>query len=118
VEINEDAVRCPLCKEFIHKGAIKCKHCGSMLQKYLSQQDEKEGSLWIAIVSLIFGLLVFLAVLDEIEWDKNSTIGFITLVFISLGFGILGVVKKLHGEGMAIAGIVLSSLAILIAIGN
>lgn len=120
METSQETIKCPYCKETIQKEAIKCKHCGSTLVPIptQSQNPEKNGSLWISIVSLIFGIVALYAVLDGIEWDRDSIKGFITLVFFSLGFGILGVVKKLHGEGMAIAGIVLSSLAILIAIGN
>jgi len=31
MNISEEKNNCPYCKELIIKGAIKCKHCGSML---------------------------------------------------------------------------------------
>ena len=108
---------CSFCKEEIHKDAIKCKHCGSMLQQYSSKQYEKEGSLWIAIVSLITGILAIVTTLVDGEWDNESIEAFLSFVTLSLGFGIFGIVKKLNGIGMSITGVVLSSLAILIAIG-
>ncbi len=29
--VHEEQIRCPECREFIIKGARKCKHCGSQL---------------------------------------------------------------------------------------
>jgi|GEM_PF-1143644 len=120
MKIESEIKQCPLCKEEIHKDAIKCKHCGSMLISITPhvQNTEKEGSLWISIVSLVFGVLLIGFVFEDGEWDKESIMAFLSLCSISLGFGILGIVKKLNGEGMAIAGVVLSALAILIAISN
>lgn len=112
--------QCSFCKEEIHKDAIKCKHCGSMLvvTSLNPVNPEKEGSLWISIVSLVCGVVVMLALFEDGEWDKDTIIGFVSLSSMSLGFGILGIVKKLNGEGMAVAGVVLSSLSILIAISQ
>ncbi len=120
METTSNSKQCHFCKEEIHQDAIKCKHCGSMLSTSNSpiENSEKSGSLWISIVSLVFGVLLIAVVLDGGEWDKDSIEGFVSLCAISLGFGILGIVKKLNGEGMAIAGVVLSSLAILIAVSN
>lgn len=83
-----------------------------------SQNPEKSGSLWLSIVSLVTGILAIVITLNDGEWDKESIEAFISLVTVSLGFGVFSVARKLHGVGMAIAGVVLSSLAILIAISN
>lgn len=66
----------------------------------------------------LFGVLLIGFVFEDGEWDKESIMAFISFCSISLGFGVLGIVKKLNGEGMAIAGVVLSALAILIAISH
>jgi hypothetical protein len=35
-------MQCPFCKEEIQEGAIKCKHCGSMLtQAFIERSDPK-----------------------------------------------------------------------------
>lgn len=42
----EESMICPFCKEEIKDGAIKCKHCGSMLNTSVSQslEDSKPDS--------------------------------------------------------------------------
>lgn len=120
METTSETKHCPLCRERILRDAIKCKHCGSMISsiEIQSQNSEKSGSLWLSIVSLITGIFAIVITLNDGEWDKESIEAFIGFVTLSLGFGIFSLVRKLHGLGMAIAGVVLSSLAILIAISD
>lgn len=120
MEPNESIVRCPLCKEDIQKDAIKCKHCSSILVPISNPiyQSKKEGSLWVSVVSFIFGIFVAAASLDESRWDHATIKGFIAFTLISFLCGLISVSKKLEGQGIAIAGIILSVLATLMVTGG
>lgn len=112
MDSNVERSLCPFCKEEINKQAIKCKHCGSDLET-----KSKEGSLWVSIVSLILGLISILALFDESEWDKDTYIGLFTFAISGLFLGIITINQKLNGRNIAIAGIVTSSIALLLFIG-
>lgn len=112
LETERHNVLCPFCKEEIKEGATVCKHCGSNLKL-----KSKEGSLWVSILSLILSLISILAFFDESEWDKDMYVGLFTFSVSGLFLGILAITQKLNGKNIAIAGIVLSSIALLLMIG-
>ena len=62
---KEDAMQCPFCKETIIDGAIKCKHCGSMLT-----DDKKPGGMekWQAFVlaPLFLAVMIIAGMVNEI----------------------------------------------------
>lgn len=120
MEISEETIKCPYCKETIQKEAIKCKHCGTMLLSIVSNDDnsEKKNSLWLSILSLVCGVIILFAVLGESEQDKDFMAGVFSFSLVSLLSGTITIVRKLNGQGMAIAGIIVSILALLIAVGN
>jgi len=47
---QEDKKRCPFCKEIIQKAAVKCRHCGEMLNGSTSRSGDKLEGYWIAII--------------------------------------------------------------------
>ena len=121
---------CQFCKEEIQDGAIKCKHCGSMLTVQKSnpsvmiEEHRPEGSLALAIISLVSGILCLLITLSastlegDSSWPKDSWIGWIVFSSAPLILGIIGINTKCKGKGMAITGIVLGIVSILICISN
>jgi hypothetical protein len=76
-----------------------------------------EGSYLLPIPSLVLGIVCILGVLDTSAWDKDKTVGLLTFSVISLVFGISSVSSQEKGKGMAIAGIVMSSISLLAFLG-
>ena len=116
-----ETTRCPFCREEIKAGAIKCKHCGSTIVDVSQMQNrtekKKDGTLWLPLPSMIIGIICFLALLDDSEWDTDTFVGLFIMAIISFILGIISVNTQKTGKGMAITGIVLSSIALLAGIG-
>ena len=51
--------KCPYCAEEIQDEAIKCKHCGEMINKPIAQLEEEAGSNKIPTLTIL-GVLLFL----------------------------------------------------------
>ena len=81
------------------------------------REDEERGSFWIPISSLVLGILVLLALLDDSVWDRDTIIGIAFLSIISLILGIVGINTQQKGKGLAIAGVIISSLSLIILAG-
>lgn len=76
-----------------------------------------EGSYWLPIPSLVLGIVCILALFDESGWDTDTMVGMLMFAVMSLVLGIVSVSKQEKGKGMAIAGIVMSSISLLALIG-
>lgn len=116
-----DETKCPFCREDIKEGAIKCKHCGSALVDVSSMTNQaiqkKEGTLWLPIPSLVIGIIGCLAMLDDSYWTYDELMGAIFFTFVGIILGTVSLSIQKTGKGMAIAGVVLSSLSTLFLIG-
>ncbi len=101
--------KCPLCREDILEDAIKCKHCGSMLNGI-----KKEGNLWLPVLSLVFGCLFIIGIFKR-GMPEYAMMGNAVLSFIPLILGLISVSTQTKGKEMAIAGIALAGFTILVS---
>lgn len=76
-----------------------------------------EGTYWLPIPSLVLGIVCMLALFDDSGWDNDTIVGMLLFAVTSLVLGIVSVSKQEKGKGMAIAGIVLSSISLLALLG-
>lgn len=110
-------VFCRGCGTTIHESASACPKCGAVQKAGEAASTAAKGTLWPSIVSLVLGVLVLLSLLDDSEWDADVILG---LVMFSIGGIVTGAVainKRFEGRGMAIAGVVMSSIGLLCLIG-
>lgn len=106
-------------EEFQQKKAALLKEMKSFVRESSNSSDksENEGSYWLPIPSMILGIISILACLDESAWDSDTITGTAVFAIAGLVLGIVSISNQEKGKGMAIAGIILSSIAILVLIG-
>ena len=110
-------VFCRGCAKRIHESAPTCPMCGAPQLLSAPAQPVKTGSSWLAIVSLVLGVIGTLALFDESEWDRDTVTGLGLFSIAGLICGVASLSQKKPGERMAIAGVVLSSITLLVFIG-
>lgn len=115
-----DTKTCPFCKEEIHRDALKCKHCKSLLGDYekvkvrqfnvgttkaipqlatvqVTQPRAKKESSTLAIISLVCGLASFIDIASQLLLPQ-SIIGWLLISKASImGDGIIGLFAIICG---------------------
>nr|EPB94824.1 hypothetical protein L321_16443 [Pseudomonas plecoglossicida NB2011] len=80
-------------------------------------QSTGSQSPWLGITSLILGIICSMSLFDESEWDSDTLLGLGLFASISLVMGIVSISQKRPGNGLAIAGVVMSGVSLLCYIG-
>lgn len=109
-------VFCRACAKEIHETAPTCPQCGARQHVALATTNGI-GSPWLAILSLVLGIISILSLFDDSEWDKDTLVGLGFFSVAGLICGIISINQKKSGNNLAIAGVVLSALATLIFVG-
>lgn len=111
-------VFCRLCGKEVHETASACPHCGGV-QHLISAPPHQtsDGPLWVPITSLVLGIICILAFSDVSKLDKDAILGLGSFSVAGLVLGAVSLNKQKTGKGMAITGVLLSSLALLAFIG-
>ncbi|VVO10720.1 hypothetical protein PS718_03410 [Pseudomonas fluorescens] len=101
-------VYCRACAKELHETALNCPQCGAVQQAFVPQTQAEIP--WLAIVSLILGIICALTLFDDSEWDSETILGVGVFSIAGLACGIVCINQKHSGRNLAIAGIVLSGL--------
>ena len=101
-------VYCRACAKELHETALTCPQCGAS-QQLLVPQTHAEVP-WLAIVSMILGIISALTLFDDSEWDAETILGVGVFSIVGLACGVICVNQKQPGRNLAIAGIILSGL--------
>jgi hypothetical protein len=108
-------VYCRACAKELHETAPSCPQCGASQQAVVP--PHAVGTPWLAIVSLVLGILCVLSLFDDSEWDRDTLTGLGAFAVAGLICGIISINKRNPGHNLAIAGVVLSGLAGLVFLG-
>jgi hypothetical protein len=76
------------------------------------------GTYGLPIPAMVIGIIVVLCLLDDSKWDSDQINGGLMFAAAGLTLGIISVCRQRKGKGMAVAGIVLSSIGLLGFIGR
>ncbi|MGW7773261.1 DUF4190 domain-containing protein [Pseudomonas machongensis] len=111
-------VFCRGCAKQLHETAHTCPHCGAPQFTSPPQAPTARGeSSWLAITSLILGFLCVLAMFDEAEWDGDTLLGLGLFASVGLVLGIVSISQNKSGNGIAVAGVVMTAVSLLCFIG-
>lgn len=108
-------VFCRGCAKEIHETASTCPQCGASQHTATpTTQEISSGPPWMAIISLVLGIICVLAMFDDSEWDNDTIVGLGIFSGVGLILGIINITQKRSGLNMAIAGVILSAISLLI----
>src|SRR5262249_9153320 len=92
-----------------------CPQCGDIQPTQLRANDSA-NRIGMPITSMILGILCFFGLFDP-QPDKDSITGLMVFSIVGLLLGVLSLGKRKAGKKMAIAGVVLTSIALLAFMG-
>lgn len=114
--------------ENIQDGAIKCRHCNSILiaqqnNIYPNPQFNQQSNNkihWTSFVALISGIIVILMAMTEPsgKWDSDAIVGGIIFGSVPIVFGIISIANDKNTRWMGITGLVLGILVVLVTFGS
>ncbi|SEA73044.1 hypothetical protein SAMN05660420_03006 [Desulfuromusa kysingii] len=109
---------CRECGSLISVRAEICPKCGvRQMDPNTSISVTKDGTLWLPVPSMILGMMMFLTFFDDSGWDSDTIIGCAFFAILGLVLGIVSVSTQRKGKGMAVTGILLSTLSLIALLG-
>lgn len=111
-------VFCRGCAKQLHETAPACPQCGAPQFAVTPPAQSIGGeSSWMAVTALILGILCLLSLFDDAAWDADTLLGLGLFASIGLVSGIVSISQKKPGNGMAVAGVVMTTFSLLCFIG-
>lgn len=108
---------CPFCKEEILDGAIKCKHCSSILAPIVQNTEtnnmQHTKPIWASVTSLILAALCMLSRLGTTFVAQDEARGQAVLLSAAIGFALHAIKSGQRCRGLAITAIIISILGFI-----
>lgn len=109
---------CKCCGKEIHETASVCPHCGGVQHStHALPHPTTDYLILVPIASLVLGIVCLLTLFDDSPWNKDTILGLGGISVNGLILGIISLGKLKTGKGIAITGVVLSSIALFVFIG-
>lgn len=86
-------VFCRACAKELHETAPTCIQCGASQHVALAPASVV-GSPWLAIVSMVLGILCLLSLFDDSDWDKDTLFGLGLFCVAGFVCGIISINQK------------------------
>ena len=109
-------VFCRGCGKEIHETATMCPHCGYQNKEIASHNEGK--SVWMAVVSSILALVLFLNWFSVDNWDHDTRVGAWFFSIVSISLSSISLSMKQRGKVFNYISIGVSSITMLILIGQ
>lgn len=77
-----------------------------------------KGTYGLPIPSMVIGIFCALSLFDNSKWDSDQINGAFIICAAGLTLGIVSLCRQRKGKGMAVAGIVTSSIGLLAVLGR
>lgn len=75
--------------------------------------SDTKGTYGLPIPSMIIGIIFTLSLFDNSSWDSDQINGGVAVCIAGLTLGIVSLCRQRRGKGMAVTGVILSSLGML-----
>jgi hypothetical protein len=111
---------CRGCGKQIHETAPTCPGCGAVQDAVPVATGTPAASTghWMSITSLVAGIFCLLCTFDDSGWDRDEVTGFLLVLITSVALGALSLGQRKAGKRMAVAGVVVSAIALLLFLGS
>jgi hypothetical protein len=110
---------CPYCKETIADGAIKCKHCQTLLSSNSNESDISipRRPYWGSVLSFILASILFLFLLLALseELDPDGYFSLISLSILPIVIAAISLANKHKFKALAITSLILTLLTITLS---
>ncbi|WP_176511427.1 RING-HC finger protein [Pseudomonas faucium] len=111
-------VFCRGCARQLHESAPTCPQCGAPQFAVPANTQASGGQTpWLGAISLILGVNGLSTLFDDGEWDNDTLLGLSLFAGMGLIMGIISISQKRPGNGLAIAGLILSGISLFFYIG-
>jgi hypothetical protein len=110
---------CHACGKQIHESAPTCPQCGAV--QPAAQEVKRPNSvsaLWLPVGSICLGTLTLLATFDDSILDTDTLVGLGVFSVVGIVLGCIGLSKGRSYRNLALAGLIVSVLALLCTIGS
>jgi hypothetical protein len=111
---------CRGCGKQIQETAPTCPGCGAVqgAAPAAASTPASSAGLWMSITSLVLGIFCLLCTFDDSGWDRDEVTGFLLVLIASVALGSLSLGQKKAGKRMAVAGVVVSAIALVLFLGS
>jgi hypothetical protein len=113
---------CHGCGKQIHESAPTCPQCGAVQPAaqgpQIVQRTNSVSGLWVPGISITLGAVTLITVLGDSTLDEDTLVGLGIFSFVGIVLGFIGLGIGRSYRNLAVAGLLVSALALLCTLGS